>query len=126
MKREELTHRTLKENPFKVPEGYFDDFATKLMANLPPKEREASEPTAHISFFTRVKPYLYLAAMFIGLYFGIQVFKFQADKINKQNQVDYEQTAEIKKITTDEYVDQICNYAMVDNEDVYTCMTEDY
>ena len=53
------------ENAFRVPEGYFENFTSELMNRLPEKEKlafEQKEPT----MWERVKPWAYMAAMFVG------------------------------------------------------------
>jgi len=55
----------LKErNPFRVPEGYFENFTENMMSRLPEKPVEAPKK---ISIYDRVKPWLYMAAAFAGL-----------------------------------------------------------
>jgi len=53
----------LNRQPFRVPEGYFEGFTDELMSRIP--EKTVSEPEI-ISIYTRIKPFLYLAAMFVG------------------------------------------------------------
>ena len=67
----ELMARCGKENPFKVPEGYFEHFHEQLMSNLP-ETAPAAAPAERITFMTRIKPWLYMAAMFISTVFVIQ------------------------------------------------------
>ena len=50
--------------PFRVPEGYFEGFTEDFMCRLP--KRIATE-TKVVSFYERVKPWLYMAAMFAGI-----------------------------------------------------------
>ncbi|WP_298651694.1 hypothetical protein [uncultured Proteiniphilum sp.] len=56
------------KNPFKVPENYFAQFNEEIMDRLP--EREIIVP-GPVSLWDRVKPWAYLAAMFVGLYITI-------------------------------------------------------
>lgn len=56
----------LKEkNPFAVPEGYMEGLTERIMTRLPEPVREKETP--RITFYTRLKPLLYLAAVFAGL-----------------------------------------------------------
>lgn len=55
-------------NPFKVPDDYFVHFNENIMDLLPEKEFFAPKP---IPLWDKVKPWIYLAAMFIGMYFTI-------------------------------------------------------
>lgn len=117
MKEEDvLLAKIGKKNPFKVPENYFDDLTAHIMENLPESNmNEEIEIIPKVTLFTRIKPYLYLAAMFTGLYFGIQVFKFQAAKIERSKETAKTTATQ----STEDYVDQVCNYTMIDNGDIY-------
>lgn len=67
----ELRIRCGKENPFRTPEGYFEQFHEQLMTSLPEVEPTAQEPV-RISLFTHIKPWLYMAAMFVSTIFVVQ------------------------------------------------------
>lgn len=67
----DLMARCGKERPFKVPEGYFEHFHAQLMSNLP-ETAPAAVPTVKVSLMTRIKPWLYMAAMFVGIIFMVQ------------------------------------------------------
>lgn len=71
----ELMARCGKENPFKIPEGYFAHFHDQLMDSLPEVEPVRQEP-AKVSLFTHIKPWLYMAAMFVSTVFVIQGLMF--------------------------------------------------
>ena len=58
--------------PFRVPEGYFESFTDDFMRHLPPKEAQKGKV---ITFYDRVKPWLYIAAMFAGIIILFNVFK---------------------------------------------------
>lgn len=47
-------------NPFSVPENYFEDFASQFEAQI------ALKP---ISTFKMLRPWIYMAAMFLGVFF---------------------------------------------------------
>jgi hypothetical protein len=51
-------------NPFRVPDGYFEGFTEDMMSLLP--EKKIEEPKV-ISIYDRVKPWLYMAAAFVGI-----------------------------------------------------------
>lgn len=71
----ELMARCGKENPFKIPEGYFAHFHDQLMDSLPEVEPVRQEP-AKVSLFAHIKPWLYMAAMFVSTVFIIQGLMF--------------------------------------------------
>ncbi len=58
-------------NPFKTPEGYFERLTDQIMAQLP--ERVEQEPQV-LSLWERMKPWAYMAAMFVGIALMIKVF----------------------------------------------------
>lgn len=59
------------KNPFKVPEGYFEGLTDQIMSQLPEK---VQEETVVVSLWDRVKPWVYMAAMFGGIALMIKVF----------------------------------------------------
>lgn len=67
MEREKHNLERLKgENPFKVPENYFSDLTGRIMDQLPEQEFEKEKP---VTMLDRLRPWLYLAAVFAGLVF---------------------------------------------------------
>lgn len=77
MKEEkDILERVNHRDGMTVPEGYFADFAARMAASLPPTAYEQSA-TAHIKprpFWQQVRPYIYMAAMFAGVWCMIKVF----------------------------------------------------
>lgn len=124
-----------QQNPFGVPENYFDRFAENMLESLPekdesPKMVETSEvvektDNTRRTLFVKLKPYLYLAAMFCGLYFGIQVMKHRNDIASVSK---IEQTAKTDAFENeDEYIDKVCRYARIGKDDIYSYATgQDY
>ena len=60
-----------KVNPFKVPEGYFENFTNSIMSQLP--DIDQKEPIK-INLWHRVRPWVYMAAMIAGVAFMINLF----------------------------------------------------
>ena len=61
----------------KVPEGYFDNFNTRMAAMLPERpEIETVETDQQIptTLWTKIRPYVYMAAMFAGVWCMLQMF----------------------------------------------------
>ena len=71
-KEDNILKKVGTQNPFRVPEHYFDNFAEELMSKLPEKEplSFSAEPT----LWQRVKPWLYMAAMFCGIMLSVRIF----------------------------------------------------
>lgn len=61
-----------------VPEGYFADFAARMASSLPvtPFEESAKVPAIPIrrTFWQKVRPYVYMAAMFAGVWCMMKMF----------------------------------------------------
>lgn len=73
MKEEDKLKATFGKNTgFSVPEGYFESMRVELEKKLPPYP-EPAKPM-NLSMWQRVKPYVYLAAMFAGIWLMMQVF----------------------------------------------------
>ncbi|HJC93689.1 MAG TPA: hypothetical protein H9752_05705 [Candidatus Phocaeicola excrementigallinarum] len=117
MKKEEtdLIHRCGKRNAFKVPEGYFEDFAGQLMDKLPEKT-PAEVPT--VSMWARIKPWIYMTAMFCGIMLMVRTFVGEKE----------DDSAILSGISLsempDEYIDPLVNESMMDDYTLYMYLTE--
>lgn len=67
-----LINRFGKDPGWSVPEGYFESFRAEISEKLP--EYKMPAEAAPLSVWQRVKPYLYLAAMFAGIWLMMKVF----------------------------------------------------
>lgn len=104
-------------NAFSVPDGYFEHLTSEVMSQLPEKEKPAFKvetPTR----WTRMKPFLYMAAMFIGAFLIIRVgswiYKPEADNA---------QIAGTETVS-DEYIDVALDRSMMDDYSLYVYLTE--
>lgn len=59
-----------KKNPFTVPENYFSRFNDEIMNRLP--EKKIVKPKK-VTMWDKAKPWVYMAAMFLGMFFMIQL-----------------------------------------------------
>lgn len=61
-----------------VPEGYFEDFAARMAASLPDRpelaEMDGRSPVVGSTLWHRVRPYVYMAAMFAGVWCMLKMF----------------------------------------------------
>ena len=71
-KEDNILRKVGTQNPFRVPENYFEDFTQELMNKLPEKEPILclSEPT----LWQRVKRWVYMTAMFVGIMLSVRIF----------------------------------------------------
>lgn len=140
---------------FKVPQGYFDDLNKRIMQSVAEADKavaaqadksaetgktaalEAGRPAESkrsvkfwkTELYAKLKPYIYMAAMFGGLYFGVWVYKYQQRLL--QEKAVAAQTAKenstLDANATDEeiydYVNDACDYMMADHHDIVACVT---
>ena len=113
MKEEdELLKKCGTKNPFMVPEGYFDNFSKELMNKLPEKE-QTSAPQETITTWQRIKPWIYMAAMFCGLMFSVRVV------VGPPKQDTPIFTAAETEQFSDEYIETILDHSMMDDYTLY-------
>ena len=86
--KQNILEQLKDKEPFKVPEGYFDDLTNNIMQNLPEKEVEETEPVS-VTMWDRLRHLLYLAAVFVGLgFFFKTVMPKDYDEQSKQLMVE--------------------------------------
>lgn len=66
-----------RDDGMRTPEGYFADFARRMEAALPeqPWEKPEAAP-ARRTLWNVVRPYVYMAAMFAGIWCMMNIFNF--------------------------------------------------
>ena len=107
MKEEDILLKKLgKENSFKVPDGYLEKVVFK------------EEP---VSTWTRLKPLLYLAAMFVGAALIIRV----ASTDHKPAAIDEVAVTEVDtEVVSDEMLDVALDRAMLDDYSLYVYLSD--
>lgn len=73
-----------KDSGFKVPENYFNDFNKKMMESLP---KPNLTPQVKPSLWVRVRPYVYMAAMFAGIWCMMRVFNDMSGATSTKAQI---------------------------------------
>lgn len=114
----ELMARCGRENPFKVPEGYFEHFHEQLMSSLPEPEVVVA-PTTNVTLMTRIKPWIYMAAMFVSTIFVVQGLMYV-----QETRFDNSEAAEIEDIYTDE-ADHFMSSSLYNEYALYSYLTTD-
>lgn len=73
MKEEDkLIDKYGRKGPWAVPDGYFESVTSEVMSKLP--EYPSAPKAVKLSTWQRMKPYVYLAAMFAGIWCMMQIF----------------------------------------------------
>ena len=104
--------------PFTVPEGYFENLTQNIMASLPEQESIYSSKIT-VPPWMRIRPYLYAAAAFAGIFFCIKA----AIGINSRNNAEVALTEETT-IYSDEYIDSFLETAMIDDYTLYYTLVD--
>lgn len=107
------------DNHFSVPEDYFDNLTDRVMAAMP--EQEPHSIAVHQSIWVRLRPVILAAACICVAIFSITVYFAQSDK-GSSSDVQAHQKMQIQA-TSDAYVNAAADYAMMDNTDIYACIT---
>lgn len=113
MTQEELTLKKLtagKENPFRVPDGYFDTFTERLMKQLPAQEQPKKVRRLMPTLWRYAAAVLLVAVVGTGLYVGLN---------DRQNNL-----ALTEEVSQEEYYNEALDYIMVNNMEIAEYLTE--
>ncbi len=112
--------------PFKVPEGYFDSFASHLVESLPERPLSAAKAQSAAVMPLRSnrrpmwKRWASVAAGVCAVVFGAGVYLHQGRATTSIVASSQESTAGYSA------VDAMADYAMFDTQDMYAYMSETY
>ena len=115
-KEDNILKKVGTQNPFSVPDHYFEEFTRELMDKLPEKEPlpVMNEPT----LWQRVKPWIYMAAMFCGIMLSVRVF------VGEPQKGEFPITqAEVEDITDEEWEIMI-GKTFIDDYEMYEYLTD--
>lgn len=119
-----IEERVGKRNPFLVPDGYFDHLVDQVMASLPeqPVQQAASEKPKAKRIGIR-SLYYYAAAAVCVLVVSIAVW--QSFPQSPQQAAVQAPIASAEQ-SGDAAFDEAADYVMLDNSDIYACLTDSY
>ena len=102
-----------KRNPFRVPDGYFNNLTAQVMARLP--EEKAKAKTVWLR-----KPMYYAAACVCALFVTATAWL-----LTSEPDAQVSQSAQlVHQETTDEAFDEAADYMMLDNHEIYALLSE--
>ena len=108
-----------KRHPFTVPDGYFDNLAERVMQQIPtdaPRKR---------SLVKTLRPWLYAAACIVLLVGSIVfVSTYRTEESQQLKTANNNNSNEIV-VASDNYIDDMADYTMVDNDDIYLYLAAD-
>ena len=121
----DIKERFGQGNPFRVPDGYFDQLTERVMSQLPEREQSAEQVSLmtprHKSRLVALRPWLYAAACMVAVVFMGVAFYF--------HQVKEDQTLANANVvnttnTESQYIDEYADYVMLDNTEIYAYLAE--
>ena len=120
----EMQERFGKENPFRVPEGYFDQLTDRVMAQLPEREQKAEQISLSDrqpkSRLVALRPWLYAAACTIAVV--VMGVTFLSHESAEEQPLASTSTSTTN--TESQYIDDAADYVMLDNAEIYACLAE--
>ena len=118
----EMQERFGKENPFRVPEGYFDQLTDRVMSQLPERDQQAEQISLSDrrpkSRLVALRPWLYAAACTVAVVVMGLTF-YSHDAVEEQPLASTSITN-----TESQYIDDAADYVMLDNAEIYACLAE--
>lgn len=105
------------ENAFRVPEGYFENLTSEVMNRLPEKEKPAFEKR-EVTMWERVKPWVYMTAMFAGAALIIRVASSDPTPATTDRMAADEADTEM------EYINMAVDNSMLDDYSLYVYLAD--
>lgn len=126
----EYIDRYAGNDPYKVPEGYFERFHEQLMQSLP-ETRPTPAPATKVTLMARIKPWLYMAATFVGIIFMVQGLMYVQESRFPTHEVasasiDMQELGidEIEELYAEE-IDRFMSSSLYDEYVLYSYLTTD-
>ena len=116
MKPEEsdILNKLGRKPNFRVPDGYFERFIEQMPERLP--DVEITETDERPTLWMRVRPYLYMAAAFAGVWCMMNVFNHFNAPLSQQQRF----TEMVRGIDDDQNADDVLMSGSVSDYDIYT------
>lgn len=117
MNESDILDKVGRRDGIAAPEGYFENFTREMMAMLP------ADPAPRNTLWLRVRPYVYMAAMFAGIFCMMKMFsmmKAGSADLNIENyptltatleahEAPYEVIDEMDNIDEYDIIEDLCN-----------------
>lgn|SRR5574344_429638 len=117
-----LEQKCGRKSPFRVPDDYFEDFAKKIMEDIPDTTK-SMDMRMHDA--KGLRKYVAIALVAASLFTAMFTLGGLINRSGKQNQPSVASTAhQSSQDASYNSFDQACNYAMIDNEDMYAYCSE--
>jgi hypothetical protein len=124
----EIKERFGQVNPFRVPDGYFDQLTERVMSQLPEREQTAehvslssSRPKSRL---VALRPWMYAAACTVAAVFmGVALYFHQTKEEQTLANADVNASASTTN-TESQYIDEYADYVMLDNAEIHAYLAD--
>lgn len=118
-----LGKETLKSNPFRVPEGYFDSLNDRIMSAIPQDQpMMKAEPTK--AKVVGLRQLRWAAAVACVMIAGVTFTLYGLKSSSKVDELNADIASKYLTPSDDAFT-QAADYVMMDNQDVYQLLAED-
>ncbi len=114
-----FTSTTPATDPFRMPDGYMDDFTTRLMARIPEPEHVSVKPIRR-SLWQTVRPYLSAAAVVAVVALGTKALQQNTPASGYETAT---QTT-VANASDNTQQDELYSYLMLDDSSLYNYNNE--
>ncbi len=105
-------------NPFKVPEGYFENLTSEVMNKLPEKEQPVLK-VKQPGVWDKMKPWVYMAAMFAGAAMIIRVASTEHKPADEMAVMGTD-----TEIVSDQFINAVVEGSMIDDYSLYVYLSD--
>ncbi|MCM1348914.1 MAG: hypothetical protein NC338_05830 [Firmicutes bacterium] len=114
MKGQDILSSINHESGMTVPENYFENFNRHMASELPQMPWESADPVVMPrSFWQKVRPYVYMAAMFAGIWCMMKTF----DLMHSDSPLPVEKNAQLMSaINNDAFFNDYCTPAFSESD----------
>lgn len=116
-----IENRFGKVQPFKAPQGYLDNFADQVMAQLP--DQAAKTVKTHHAVWFRMRPAMIAAASVLAVALAATIY-FAKPFAGQQEQV-FTTDQQTESSMSDGSVEETAFYSMIDNGDIYAILADE-
>ncbi len=122
-----LLQRFGRQNPFTVPEGYFEGFTSRMMSLLD-EEQTRQDASKEEKLRAKVRSLTWrryaVAASIAAVIIGGAVWLVQPSPNVAAQHFASTPAVAASSATVDHNIDQMADYAMLDNQDIYTYLAD--
>lgn len=120
---EKLIRQFGKIESFKVPDGYFEDFTSQLMNKLPEKSHKKGIFKFHpMVWSSRLRGGIAAAVIAATLTIGVYTYFGKFNVVNSYERSSMPQKENLDQVKSN--FDQMADYTMMDNEDIYASLAD--